>query len=217
MEQHRNADPELPHIAMLVASGPFRFRPALFRGALSARVVVTSAVRAWFVWAEALRDDPRNRAPADSIPKNDLGPATFARLPFPLGTAPALRPVSVRRLVPSGFRVGSGGASPSAWRFQEHGLVSWPANLRFNLPKQSLPRVTWSRGNPSSDDSAPLAASAVREIGPKTFPACFPTLLTGIAAAPIRLCFSVQFQGFIPGTCGLASRLAILGYSLTQN
>lgn len=65
------------------------------------------------------------------------------------------------RLVPSGFRFGSGGASPSAWRFQE--LVSCQVRgLEGSMPKQSLPRVMWGLDGASSDDCAPLAASAVR-------------------------------------------------------
>jgi len=157
---------------MLVASGPFRLPLALFRGGLSADVVVSYRVRDGRE-GEALRYDPRNRETSPwplqgVVPfKRMAGPATFARLP-PLGTAPILRSEFVGRLVPSGFRVGSGGASPSAWRFQEHGLVSMLADLRFSMPEQSLPRVAWSLGNPSSDDCAPLAASAVRQGSPRT-------------------------------------------------
>jgi hypothetical protein len=192
----------LPHIVMLVASGPFRRQRAAFRGVPWADVSSRSRCGLGKLGAEASRANPLDR---------ELGwphPATFARLPPPRGRAPVPKDrFSVRRLVPSGFGIGSGGASPSAWRFQEHGIVSMPADLRCSMPKQSLPRVAWSLGNSSSDGCAPLAASAVREIGPKTSPACFPTLLTGIAVASIRLSFSVQFQGFIPGTCGLASPL----------
>lgn len=70
---------------------------------------------------------------------------------------------AIGRLVPSGFRFGSGGASPSAWRFQE--LVSCQARgLEGSMPEQSLPRVMWSLDGSSSDDCAPLAASAVRRV-----------------------------------------------------
>lgn len=108
------------------------------------------------------------------------------------------------------------GGSKSRYRIRS-------ANLRINLPKQCLPRVTWGLDGSSSDGCLPLAASAVRRwsflrtsgsferfrpcglgVFP-AFPAGFPILLAGIAAAPIRFNFSVQFQRFISETCGLIS------------
>lgn len=106
------------------------------------------------------------------------------------------------------FRQASGSA-PGEHRLEPGGSKIWyrirSANLRINLPKQCLPRVTWALDGSSSDGCAPLTASAVRLAGPRTFEAGFPTLLAGIAAAPIRLNFSVQFQRFISETCGLVS------------
>jgi hypothetical protein len=66
----------------------------------------------------------------------------------------------------------------------------------------------WGLDGTSSDDCAPLAASAVR-FGPirRSFLAGFPTLLAGIAAAPIGQFFSVQFQGFIPDFAGWSQPL----------
>lgn len=75
------------------------------------------------------------------------------------------------------------------------------------MPEQSLPRVMWGLDGSSSDDGVPLAASAVRWLGPKTGFARFPTLLAGIAAAPIGQFFSVQFQGFIPDFAGWSQPL----------
>lgn len=110
-------------------------------------------------------------------------------------------------LVPSGFRFGSGGASPSAWRFQEPVLCQ-VRGLEGSMPEQSLPRVMWGLDGASSDDCAPLAASAVR-LGPvpRTFPAGFPTLLAGIAVAPSGQFFSVRFQGLIPDFAGWSQPL----------
>lgn len=45
--------------------------------------------------------------------------------------------------------------------------------------------------------------------GPKTIPAGFPTLLAGIAAAPIGQFFSMRFQGFIPDFAGWSQPLDI--------
>jgi hypothetical protein len=60
----------------------------------------------------------------------------------------------------------------------------------------------WGLDGASSDGCLPLAASAVRQKGPKILEARFPTLLAGIAAAPIGQFFSVQFQGLIPEFAG---------------
>jgi hypothetical protein len=166
MEQHRNADPELPHIVMLVASGPFRFPAPLLPGAPWADVVVSYPVRDRRE-TEALRYDPRNRKSCLVSPNEWADPGNLRPALPPLGAAPALRSVSVGRLGPvrlPGRLRGSfafGLAVPRTWaRILAHGL-------EISLPKQSLPRVTWSLGNPSSDGCAPLAASAVRRPDPK--------------------------------------------------
>ena len=98
--------------------------------------------------------DPATRSPGTSL---------LATRPPPEGTATGLvgNDGAVGRLVPSGVRFGSGGASPSAWRFQELGSYQ-VRGLESSMPKQSLSRVMWGLDGASSDDCAPLAASAVR-------------------------------------------------------
>jgi hypothetical protein len=67
----------------------------------------------------------------------------------------------VRRPVPSGFRIGSGGASPSAWRFQGSGSGSDPRTRGFPCLSQGSSCPLGPAGS-GSDGCAPLAASAVR-------------------------------------------------------
>ncbi len=108
---------------------------------------------------------------------------------WPFHPLPALRPSanrqpstgnSRRRLVPSGGRIGSGGALPSPWRFQGlfHASLAIRLSLRTALPASDLPVLSFhpfrlcsqDRAFPShlparlepADDGAPLAASAVR-------------------------------------------------------
>ena len=103
------------------------------------------------------------------------------------------------------------GSAPGELLLRPGGSKSWDrirsADLRRSVPKQSLPRVVWGLDGSSSDDCLPLAASAVRHGLAEAIPAGFPTLLAGIAAAPIGQFFSVQFQGFIPDFAGWSQPL----------
>ena len=152
-------------------------------------------------YAAAFRSGVRRRSFVAECP---LARTSFAGMPHS-----ALRPV--RSGVGSRQAFGSAPGELLLW---PGGSKSWDrlrsTDLRISVPKQSLPRVTWGLDGSSSDDCLPLAASAVRlpvrsnlAVLPN-LPAGFPILLAGIAAAPIRLCFSVQFQKVSSETCGLA-------------
>jgi hypothetical protein len=102
---------EFPRILMLVASGPS-----------------SSGRGRWSTTWLRLR---RMRA-GTCLPARVHGPPPgFRVIRDPKGSEETRR---FRRPVPSGFRIGSGGASPSAWRFQGSGLFR-SASERFPVPK----------------------------------------------------------------------------------
>lgn len=133
----------------------------------------------------------------------------FARAPF-------LAPRSLRaRVSPgTGRRVSSGtmllqALGPVRLRVRLRGSFSFglavprtqvrilARRLEGSVPKQSLPRVMWSPGNPGSDDCAPLAASAVRRVRSEDLSCGFSDTARGHRRRPDRACaFPCSFRGF---------------------
>ena len=143
----------------------------------------------------ALRQAPLPHLPPAPPIRQPLRPDTFPRVSKPVRPGCPGRvadesrrdPCCVRRWVPSGFRFGSGGASPSAWRFQELGIVSWLADLRVACLSKAFLASCGARAIPVPTTARHSLHLRFAGSGPKTFPAGFPTLLAGIAAAPIGL------------------------------
>lgn len=147
-----------------------------------------------------------------SVPANpsaDLPPRSLqqvsARLPCCQGPK-AKRARRFRRPVPSGFRIGSGGASPSAWRFQRSGFGSGPRTRGFPCLSQGS-SCPLGPGNSGSDGCAPLAASAVC-LAFRRIPGVFSDAARGQSLPPsLGLTFPCLLRGFPRQRAGRSLRL----------
>ncbi len=142
------------------------------------------------------------------------GPVPPCGFPIPATLVRQLTPAPV----PSGGRLGSGGALPSTWRFR--GLLKAFASGRFPL-RAALPtaagselsfrsasalrlRLCFPFALPKLHSSLPIAARHSLHLRfarphPGTWPSGFSDAAAGIAATPIRLNSSVLFQAVRPG------------------
>lgn len=151
-------------------------------------------------------------------------PGRPIRLPLALGRVPGTsflapaRPCGTGRRGSSGSMVRLGvwsrqasGSAPGELLLRPGGSKSWYRGRTADLRVACLSKAFLAS---CGAWTVPVPTTARHSLhlrfagsGPKTISAGFPTLLAGIAAAPIGQFFSVQFQGFIPEFAGWSQPL----------